>query len=589
MGQIRLRFLHFELRPAAYELRSNGEPVKLERIPMELLILLVERRGDLVTREMIIERLWGTGVFLETEHSINTAINKLRAVLLDQPLQPRCIQTVIGKGYRFIAEVESVEIPNLAVTTDTVAAEAATPSDSEARVAPELESAPIAVPEPLSATQAHRARKWVVPALSMIAITPLAFAVYFIHRRVVQPAPQPVSQFRSVAVLPFLDLSPGSNKEYLVDGLTDELITLLAQDNSIRVISRTSAMQFKGVRKPLPEIAAALGADAVVEGSVLRSENGIRVTAQLLDARRDQHLWAQSFEQNEVDSQAKQDRVVADIAGQILERLTGRTSPSLPQVQQQVVSASARDLYLRGGYFWHQRTLESLNKAIEYYWQAIRAEPDFAEAYAALGEAYVVLSSYGGSGPAKPLLQARAAAEKALGLSSRLGEAHTVLAAVKVDLDWDWTGAEEEFRRAVELDPNDSTAHHWFALHLARLHRYAEAETEIQRALELDPVSVIVQTDAAEVAYEARNQREAEARLRRALELDGNFPEAHLVLGKIYEEQGRAEGALGEMERASELFHLAPNVEALRGHALAVLGRKREAKEIAANLEIESQ
>jgi tetratricopeptide (TPR) repeat protein len=340
-------------------------------------------------------------------------------------------------------------------------------------------------------------------------------------------------------------------------------------------------MQFKGARTPLPDISAALKVDAIVEGSILRTEKGTRITVQLVDAKRDQHLWAQSYAGNEADSLGQQDRVTADMALHILNVLTGQIPPLLASDLQHGANAQARDLFLRGGYFWHQRTLENLNKAIDCYKQAIQVDPRFAEAYAALGQAYVLLSSYGGPGPSQPLLQAEEVAEKALQLNSHLGQAHTVLAVVKVDQDWDWHGAEEEFRRAAELDPNDSTTHHWFALHLARLHRFPEAEAEMQRALELDPISVIIQTDAAEIAYQARQPQEAEARLRRALELDSNFAEAHLLYGKIFLQERQQQSALAELQRALQLFGHAPNVEAIQGHALALAGRRQEAEEIA--------
>ncbi|HEY9127130.1 MAG TPA: tetratricopeptide repeat protein, partial [Acidobacteriaceae bacterium] len=397
------------------------------------------------------------------------------------------------------------------------------------------------------------------------------------------------ARFQSVAVLPFLDLSPQSDKDYIVDGATDQLITFLAQNTSLRVISRTSVMQFKGTHKPLPEIAAELKVDAVVEGSILHTPRGSRITVQLLDARRDQHLWAQSYQQSEPDSLEEQDKITADVALHVLHALNGQPPPAAAYIPEHTANAEARDLFLRGGYLLHQRTLDSVNKAIDYYNRAIQADPGYAEAYAALGQAYVLLSSYGGPGPSKPLIQAREAARKALALNSRLGQAHTVLAAVKVDLDWDWRGAEEEYRRAIDLAPNDSATRHWFALHLARLHRFAEAEAEMQRALELDPVSAIVQTDSAEIAYEARDSQKAEARLRRALELDSNFAEAHLVLGKIHIEQGQTQKALVDFQRSSQLFGAAPNIEALRGHALAITGHRSEAEQIAAALEAQSR
>jgi TolB-like protein/Tfp pilus assembly protein PilF len=443
-----------------------------------------------------------------------------------------------------------------------------------------------AVPPEPARTLPRTAKRILFAVFSaFLLVTALA---YFFRPDHTRALPESNAKFGSVAVLPFLNLSSQADKDYLVDGTTDQLITLLAQNTSLRVISRTSVMQFKGTRTPLPEIAATLKVDAIVEGSILHTDKDTRVTVQLIDAKRDQHLWAQSYEEKQADSLDEQDRVTADIALHVLHTLTRQSTPGLDSGLQHTTSARARDLFLRGGYFWHQRTLEGLNKAIDYYHQAIQEDPNFAEAYAALGQAYVLLSSYGGPGPAQPLSEAEQVAKKALELNSHLGQAHTVLAVVKIDRDWDWRGAEDEFRQATELDPNDSTTHHWFALHLARLHRFPEAEAEMQRALELDPISVIIQTDSAEIAYQARQPQEAEKRLRRALELDPNFAEAHLVFSKIYLEQGQLENALAELKHAAQLFGPSPNVEAIHGHALAISGRKAEAEQIAANLEAQS-
>jgi TolB-like protein/DNA-binding winged helix-turn-helix (wHTH) protein/Tfp pilus assembly protein PilF len=593
MPETSLRFQEFELRTASYELRHAGQAIKLERIPMELLLLLIERRGDLVSREAIIQKLWGDGVFLDTEHSINTAISKLRTVLGDSAKSPVYIQTVVGKGYRFIAPVETVSLPEL--RNGSVDAAGPLPLD-EGQAAPESGGAST-LPEmlnpvaPLSEVAAPprprgRARAWFLAAFAAVL---LAVGVYSLHvwrsrresAKVIASSPK----YQSVAVLPFLNLSPNPDQEYLVDGLTDELTTSLAQGTALRVISRTSTMQYKGVKKPLPEIASALHVDAVVEGSVLRSGKTVRVTAQLVDARRDQHLWAHTYDESADEPLAGQDKVIADIAMQVRKRLTNEA----PVREKRPVNPQAQDLYLRGEYLWHQRTLESLTKAIDYYQQAVRLDPGFAAAYAAQGEAYVLLSSYGGPEPERPLMLARAAAGKALELDSSLGRAHTVLAAVKVDLDWDWPGAEAEFRRALQLDPSDPTTHHWYALHLARMKRFPEAEAEMDRALALDPVSVILQTDRALLAYYARKPELAAARVRQALELDGNFAAAHMVLGEIHEQTGSFPEALAEFDRAVQLFGPAANVEAMRGHVLALAGRRGEAEAVIAALQAESR
>lgn len=560
---------------------------------MELLLLLIERRGDLVSREAIIRKLWGDGVFLDTEHSINTAINKLRTVLRDSAKSPIYIQTVVGKGYRFIAPVETVTLPeprNGSVDASgpvCLDAGQATPESSGASTLPEMLDTVAPVSEvAIPSRPRGLAHAWFLAASAAVLVAVGVYSLYaWRSRRESVNVTTSLPKYQSVAVLPFLNLSPNPDQEYLVDGLTDELTTSLAQGTALRVISRTSTIQYKGVKKPLPEIASALHVDAVVEGSVLRSGKTVRVTAQLVDARRDQHLWAHTYDESADEPLAGQDKVIADITLQVGKRLTNEAAIK----EKRPVNPQAQDLYLRGEYLWHQRTLESLTKAIDYYQQAIRLDPGFAAAYAAAGEAYVLLSSYGGPEPERPLMLARESAQKALELDSGLGRAHTVLAAVKVDLEWDWPGAETEFRRALELDPSDPTTHHWYALHLARMKRFPEAEAEMDRALALDPVSVILQTDRALLAYYSRNPELARARVQRALELDGNFAAAHMVLGEIHEQARRFPEALAEFDHAVQLFGPSANVEAMRGHVLALSGRRGEAEAVVTRLEAESR
>ena len=275
-----------------------------------------------------------------------------------------------------------------------------------------------------------------------------------------------------------------------------------------------------------------------------------------------------------------------EIAENIAEQIGVALSPSSKTVaNERPISAEAYEAYLRGRYFWNKRTLEGLKKSIACYKQAILLEPKYAKAYAALGDSYVLLSSYGGPSPSESLKKARDAAHQALLLDSSLAEAHTVLAVFKIDYDWDWEAATREFRRALRLSPSYPTAHHWYSLHLTRLGRYKEAETESKRALELDPLSLIINTDAGETSYCARKPDEAMLHLRRALELDPNFADAHLVLGKVYEQKREFARATEEYDIADKLFGGAPNVWALQGHALALAGKRSEASAIAKKLE----
>ena len=601
MAEPIIRFEEFDLDVERYELRRSGRAVKLERIPMELLILLLQSNGKLVRRESINRRLWGENTYQDTEHSVNTAVNKLRYILRDDPREPRFIQTVVGQGYRFIAKVTADPIaadpaPPVSLVQAEPEREKALPPAVHNGFVPGSEQIPREAPKPafsdplLEASLPEpdlRRRRWTLPlaAVSLGVLLAIAAVFYLLHK--LSPAQRSASVaggFRSVAVLPFVNLAQNSDQDYIVDGMTDQLITDLASSTPLRVISRSSMMHYKGTQVPMQEIAQTLHVDAVLEGSFLHDGKQVRITANLIDARNDRHLWAQVYEESGNDLLTMQELVTNDIVREVALALGSGASTS----KLRPVNVRARDAYLRGRFLWNKRTLDSMSKSIAYYQDAIKADPDYAEAYAALGDAYVLLSSYGGPDPSISLGKAQAAAEQALRLGGGLAEAHAVLGAVRTDRDWDWPGAEAEYRRALELNPSYPTARHWYSLHLSRLGRTKEAEAEIQSARVLDPLSTIISTDAAETAYWARKPGEAMARIREVLSLDPSFAEAHLVKGKIYEQQGHYEQALAEFKSALTLFGGGANVEALRGHALALAGATEQAQEIAKQLEATS-
>ncbi len=593
-----IHFEEFDLDIERYELRRSGHALKLERIPMELLILLLQSEGKLVRREVINRRLWGENAFQDTEHSVNTAVNKLRYILRDDPRDPRFIQTVVGQGYRFIAKVAAdpaAPAPGAQESGEshwpTAAQNGANGAVGEA--ARKIAADPLPEPLPPASVPAENigyesARtpptSQRLLALVLVAVFLAAVAVsYLVH--IWSPAPRPVAvtgAFHSLAVLPFVNLAQNSNQDYIVDGMTDQLITDLAGSTSLRVISRSSMMRYKGTQVPMGEIARALDVDAVLEGSFLHNGKQVRITANLIDPRNDRHLWAQVYEQSGDDLLSMQEPVTNDIVREVALALGNGVSPS----KLRPVNVKAREFYLRGRFLWNKRTLDSTTQSIADYQEAIKADPGYAEAYAAMGDAYVLLGSYGGARPLGALDKAQEAAERALQLGGGLAEAHTVLGAVKTDRDWDWAGAEVEYRRALELNPSYPTARHWYSLHLSRLGRTQEAEVEIQRARSLDPLSTSISTDAAETAYWARKPREAMARVEAVLALDPYFAEAHRVKGKIFEQQGRYEEALAEFRIALALFGGGPNVKALQGHALALAGASEQALDMARQLEV---
>jgi TolB-like protein/DNA-binding winged helix-turn-helix (wHTH) protein/Tfp pilus assembly protein PilF len=602
-----IRFEEFELDIESCELRQSGRPIKLERIPMELLVLLLQNPGKLLRRETIEQELWGGNGFLETEHSINTAINKLRATLRDDSRDPHFIRTVVGHGYRFIAEVKPAEqiegalapeplsfpLPGVVhVTTDrnTVVQEIQPAGLPNGAVSKEA-SAPIQAPgpqPPLLKGNRAVASKWFVAGsfASLATILIVAATVHLLRTPKSSPRPsEPVPGFHSIAVLPFRDLAENSDQDYLVDGMTDQLISDLAMSTPLHVISHRSVMQYKGVELPLREIAKALNVDAIVEGSYLRQGREIRITAQLLDAQNDQHLWAQTYRESDRNLLAMQDQVTNDIAREVALAVGSSFIGSKPRS----VSEQARNAYLRGRYLWNERTLSGVTKSIEYYTDAIRADRNYAEAYAALSESYVTLGTYGGPNPADALWKAQFAAERALQLDSNLSAAHTALAGVKTERDWDWKGAEEEYRRAIAMNPSDSTAHHWYGLHLARMGRGQQGLSELERALSLDPLSLIIATDVAETYYLLREPEQAMTRINEVLALNPDFAQAHMVRGKTLEELHRYHEAEDEFVESGRLFGGGSSLDAARGHVLALAGEREQALKIAQDLEAASE
>ena len=416
MGQGVIQFDDIELDLMQYELRRSGRVVKLERQPMELLILLAERPGQLVTREDIIARLWGQGTFLDTNQSINSSVRKIRAALNDSPEHPRYLLTVVGKGYRFVAtlKVHVTDLPEfvpaLCGETPLATAEASPPVDPPKR---------------------RNNRRLL---LNLVVALLILVGGIWVRQRLRQ-ATLPV--IHSIAVLPLEDLSGDPSQEYFADGMTDALITDLAKLDSIRVISRTSVMQYKKTHKLLPQIARELGVDAVVEGAVVRSGPSIRITAQLIDASTDRHLWADSYERDSHDILRLQNQVALAIAEQVQGKLDPKHRVRFSAAS---VNPEAYDDYVKGRYFWNKYTLDSVNKSIDFFNLAIQIDPSYAPAYVGLAEAHInLIFAYNVVSPASGCDKAEREPQKALEIDSALAEAHTALARFKLQCSWDWT------------------------------------------------------------------------------------------------------------------------------------------------------
>jgi TolB-like protein/Flp pilus assembly protein TadD len=378
-------------------------------------------------------------------------------------------------------------------------------------------------------------------------------------------------------VLPLENLSGDASQEYFSDGMTDELITELGQISELRVISRTSAMTYKGAHKSLPEIARDLNVDSVVEGTVLRSGNQVRITAQLILAAADKHLWAQSYEGDLRDTLALQKQVARSIAEEIRIELTPHEQAVLKNVKR--VNPDAHEACLKGRYFWNKRTADGLKKAADYFNEAIEKDPNYAQAYAGLADSYALLGDweYGILAPKEAYPRAKAAATKALELDSTLGEAHISLAFCLDGFDWDWESAGREFRRGIELNPGYATGHHWYAWHLTAMGRNGEAVAEMKKAESLDPLSLIISADLAEELLIAHRYDEAIKQSRKTMDLDPRFAVAHYELGQALVEKHMYNEAIAEFQKAIALSGGSTTCTSNLAYAYAVSGRRNEA------------
>jgi TolB-like protein/Tfp pilus assembly protein PilF len=406
----------------------------------------------------------------------------------------------------------------------------------------------------------------------LLILISLSVRVPFIHRPM-------RTRIQSIVVLPLENISGDPSQQYFADGMTDALITNLARLGSIRVISRTSSMRYKDSHKTLPEIARELDVDAVVEGTVTRSGRRVRINAQLIDARNDRHLWAEVYERDVQDVVELQ----GDLATAIIDRLATRmVQQSQMSAQRQQINPEAYESYLKGRYFWNKRTKEGFLKSIEFFEDAVAKQPDYAQGYAGLSDAYALLGmSRSSQVPrSEAMARARAAALKALEIDDTVAEAHTSLASVSMVYDWNWSLAEKEFRRAIELDPDYATAHHWYAFYLASQAKTEEAVAEIRTAQKLDPLSIIINADLAHILYFSHRYDEAIAQSRRTLEMDPNFPAAHVSAGLAYLGKQQFSESIAELETAVRVSHDRPDTMAFLGVAYAQAGRKEEAQRL---------
>jgi TolB-like protein/DNA-binding winged helix-turn-helix (wHTH) protein/Flp pilus assembly protein TadD len=564
----RLRFGVFEVDLRAGELRKHGLRIRLQEQPFQLLAMLLEHPAQVVTREELQKKLWPGDTFVDFDHGLNKAVNKIRDALGDSAESPRFVETVARRGYRFLAEVKAAD---QAAVRSPEFARLNLPA-AETRDRAELVGAP--------ATPKRRLPPllWKISVLVLLAVI-AAFAVWKIHSR-----NRPGSAIHSLAVLPLESLSNDASQDYFADGMTDELISDLGQIRALRVISRTSVMGYKHARKPLPQIARELNVDAIVEGTVLRSGDQVRITAQLIDAAADKHLWSQSYEGELKDTLALQNQVARAIADQIRINLNPQEQAALKSAK--VVNPEAYESYLKGRYFWNKRTPDSLRVALAYFNQAIDEDLTYAQAYSGLADTYALLGDwqYGVMTPKEALPKAKAAAIKALQLDNTLSEAHNSLAFCFDAFDWDLESAGKEFQRSIELNPGYATAHHWYAWHLSLLGRYDQAIEEMRKAKSLDPLSLIINADLAELLVIAHFYDESIIQSRKTIEMDPNFALAHNQLAQAYLQKHMNEEAIAELQQAVELSAGSPTCIANLARAYAASGRTSEAAKLLSDL-----
>jgi TolB-like protein/DNA-binding winged helix-turn-helix (wHTH) protein/Flp pilus assembly protein TadD len=554
-----LHFDGFELDIRAGELRRRGVKLRLQGQPLEVLALLVQRAGDVVTREELRAHIWTADTFVDFDHSLHNAIARLREALGDSAETPRYIETLPRRGYRFIGKVEEVasqpaELP---------------PDRQPANEAPTL----------------RRNKSRAALALALLTLVAVGLVLWLVPMSPHTSASPPM---RAIAVLPLDNLTGDPSQDYFVDGMTEELTTDLAKVHALRVISRTSAMRYKGTKKGLPEIARELKVDGIVEGSVMRSGQRVRVTAQLINASTDQHLWAETYERDLGDVLKLQGEVAQAIAQQVRAQLTPEQQARFRSARS--VNPEAYEAYLRGRYYLTSQFTKAqpLNKARSYFEESIRKDPGFALAYSGLADSYLYLGLFHQVSPDIAYRSAMEALRKALELDDSIGEAHDTLGLLSWRQGWDWKAAEREFDQAIALAPSYSCAHEDRSQYLGFIGRRAEAMVEIAKSKEIDPGPSSVMTEAG-VYYQLRDYEGLVEAARRGVVSNPNEWVEHYNLGVGYEGTGKRLEALSEYQTAVEMSDGDQDAIAALAHAYALIGRRAEAQKMLRDLEQKSK
>ena len=566
-----LQFTDFDVNPRARTLHKHGVRLKLHGQPFEILLLLLSRPGDVVTREELQAKLWPGNTFVDFEHGLNTAIKKLRQTLGDSADEPRFIETVPRIGYRFVGTVDVSAPPlNHAIATPQPVAE----NPSRKKI--------------LGHRRLQERVLWSWAVLAGITIVLIALAGAYVQWSRSRGRPQLSAGRLMLAVLPFENLTGDASQDYFSDGLTEEMIAQLGRANPERlgVIARASVMHYKNSQQPLQQIGHDLGVQYVLEGSVRRDSAKVRITAQLIRMSDQKSVWSRQYDRELTTLLALQGEIAQEIADEIQLTLGNghkRVAP-YPEPAPSPSSYETYDLYLKGRYFLNKRNAQGFQEATEYFQQAIAKDPHYAQAYAGLADSYALTGSYN-LGPQEELIpKARAAALRALEIDDTLAEAHTSLALIAENYDWDWQTAGKEFRRAIQLDPNYPTAHHWYAEYLAWQGRFDEAFTESERAHQLDPLSLIISSDHGAILYYSRQYDRAIEQFRTILDMDPTFPRAHGLLVLAYVQQKRFADALADIKKWKRTDN-SPAIWAIQAFVYGRSGQQVQAQHALAKFE----
>jgi TolB-like protein/DNA-binding winged helix-turn-helix (wHTH) protein/Flp pilus assembly protein TadD len=551
-----VRFATFEVDLRSGELRKGGVKLKLGGQPFQVLAILLEHAGAVVTRDELQKRLW-PDTFVDVDHNLNTAINKIREVLGDSAENPRFVETLPRRGYRFVGALQQTPFSAPAHSADMAGFNIGSVTPKRQRT--------------------WRSRVGLATATA-IALAAFLASINWLHRRTGRGG----ETIDSVAVLPFVHSSADPNTEYLSDGITESLINSLSQLPQLKVKSRDSVFRYKGKETDPQTVGRQLGVRAVFEGRITQHGDVMAISAELIDTQNDNHIWGQQYNRKINDIFIFQEQIAKEMTTALRLRLSGEDEKRL--ARSYTASTEAYQEYLKGRYFWNKRSENGLNKAIEYFQKAIADDSKYALAYGGLSDCYILLPVYGFSSPNESLPKAKEAALKSLELDDTLVEARTSLASIKGAYDWDWSGAEKDFQRAIDLSPRYATAHQWYGDVLATMGRQEEAVANYKRALDLEPLSLVINMSLGQAYYHSREYDSAIGQLQKTLELDSNFATAREYLGLVYLQKSKYKESILEFEKSLQISPDSPDAMWKLGYAYGVTGRRVEAVQVLGRL-----